>query len=406
MKAPKLRFKEFTGDWIKKQIDEITIKVGSGSTPKGGEKVYQSYGIPFIRSQNVNNNYLNLEDLTYISETINKQMQGSIVKADDILLNITGASIGRSCVVPAEFKIGNVNQHVCIIRLKSGFLSRFIQPYLSSSRGQKLVLSHQVGSGREGLNFHAIRSFKIYIPDLPEQTKIANFLMAIDEKISQLTQKYDLLVQYKKGVMQQIFSQKLRFKDDDGREFPEWEEMPLSRFLIPIARKVSKPENQYLAIGIRSHFKGTFQKHDFEPEKIVMEDLYEVKPSDLIVNITFAWEGAVAIAKDEDAGGLVSHRFPTFEFNEKYVKSNFFRFAYPTNHFKYLLGLCSPGGAGRNRVLNKKDFLKIELQIPCVAEQTKIANFLTAIDGKIAQAQTQLEAVKLYKKGLLQQMFV
>ncbi|MFM6249893.1 MAG: restriction endonuclease subunit S, partial [Dolichospermum sp.] len=151
-------------------------------------------------------------------------MQGSIVKSDDILLNITGASIGRSCVVPSNFKIGNVNQHVCIIRLNPNYISRFIQPYLSSERGQKSILSSSVGSGREGLNFQAIRLFKIAIPTHQEQTKIADFLITVDEKIAQLTQKCELLARYKKGVMQQLFSQKLRFKDDDGRDFPDWEE--------------------------------------------------------------------------------------------------------------------------------------------------------------------------------------
>ncbi|MFM6198862.1 MAG: restriction endonuclease subunit S, partial [Dolichospermum sp.] len=224
MSVPKLRFKEFKGDWEVKKLGEIALKVGSGSTPRGGESVYQSNGIPFIRSQNVKNESLILDDLVYISEDINSRMQGSIVKSDDILLNITGASIGRSCVVPSNFKIGNVNQHVCIIRLNPNYISRFIQPYLSSERGQKSILSSSVGSGREGLNFQAIRLFKIAIPTHQEQTKIADFLMTVDEKIAQLTQKCELLARYKKGVMQQLFSQELRFKDDDGRDFPDWEE--------------------------------------------------------------------------------------------------------------------------------------------------------------------------------------
>ena len=93
-------------------MGDISNKVGSGITPLGGAKAYKSDGIVFIRSQNVNNDMLWLDDVVFISDEINDKMASSKVFAEDILLNITGASIGRSCVVPKDFKIGNVNQHV------------------------------------------------------------------------------------------------------------------------------------------------------------------------------------------------------------------------------------------------------------------------------------------------------
>src|SRR5690606_21300431 len=176
-RVPKLRFKEFSDEWNLKKLGFLCSKIGSGSTPLGGQEVYQKSGIPFIRSQNVINNQLILDD-TCISESINSKMEGSIVKPLDILLNITGGSIGRSCVVPNNFKIGNVNQHVSIIRLKKDD-PKFIQSFLSSFKGQKLILRGQTGSGREGLNFQSIRAFKINIPSLPEQQKIASFLSAV-----------------------------------------------------------------------------------------------------------------------------------------------------------------------------------------------------------------------------------
>ncbi|MDO8262014.1 MAG: restriction endonuclease subunit S [Gallionella sp.] len=197
----------------------------------------------------------------------------------------------------------------------------------------------------------------------------------------------------------------LRFKDDKGQDFPAWGAVQFSKFLHPKLRPVPKPSGNYMALGIRSHFKGTFQKPDSKPEKIDMDVLYQVHPGDLIVNITFAWEGAVAIAKEEDVGGLVSHRFPTYIFDEQIAIGEFFQYVYPTRHFKYQLELNSPGGAGRNRVLNKKGFLKIECQLPSVEEQTKIANFLTAVDGKISQLTQKCELLKQYKKGVMQQIF-
>jgi len=319
MNAPRLRFNEFSGDWVANKLGEITLKVGSGSTPRGGDKVYQSHGIPFIRSQNVNNECLSLDNLIYIPENINAQMQGSVVQSDDILLNITGASIGRSCVVPSNFMIGNVNQHVCIIRLKADYYSRFFQPYLSSSRGQRSVLSFQVGSGREGLNFQAIRSFKIYVPVLEEQTKIANFLTAVDEKIAQLTQKCDLLAQYKKGVMQKIFSQELRFKDDDGKEFPEWDVIDLEQIAFKVNLK-----NRNLEISnvlTNSATQGIISQNDYFDRDIAnknnLDGYYVVERDDFVYNPRISNNAPVGpIKRNKLIRGVMSPLYTVFRFKK------------------------------------------------------------------------------------------
>ncbi|HAV4997350.1 MULTISPECIES: restriction endonuclease subunit S [Acinetobacter] len=206
--SQQIRFKaddgsEF-GEWEEIKLGDIASKVGSGSTPRGGAEAYTEDGIIFIRSQNVNNNQLLLDDVVYIPEQTHKKMSGSKVVANDILLNITGASIGRSCVVPMNFTEANVNQHVCIIRTPNDN-PRFIQSFLASKDGQNLIDSHQTGSGREGLNFQSIRSFTLNRPCLEEQTQIANFLSAIDKKIEKVTQQIEETKQWKKGLLQQMF---------------------------------------------------------------------------------------------------------------------------------------------------------------------------------------------------------
>ncbi|MQY77722.1 MAG: hypothetical protein GH151_00770 [Bacteroidetes bacterium] len=237
-KIPTLRFPWFEGEWSVIRLGNETRKIGSGVTPRGGSKVYKDKGVLFIRSQNVNHDKLNLDDVTFIPEEIHEQMRSSEVHPSDILLNITGASIGRSCVVPHDFKTGNVNQHVCIIRLINDQLPKFYQAFLSSSKGQKLVYQGQAGGGREGLNFQSIKFFKITIPSIPEQQKIASFLSAVDQKIQQLTRKKELLELYKKGVMQKIFSQEIRFRDKNGNDYPDWEEKRLGE-LAEIRRGAS-----------------------------------------------------------------------------------------------------------------------------------------------------------------------
>ena len=224
---PELRFPEFEVEWEKRNLGKISVKINSGKTPSGGESVYTEKGILFIRSQNVFDNKLSYLNSTFIPETINNTMKNSVVKPKDILLNITGASLGRSCVVPDDFSTGNVNQHVCIIRIDKNNEPFFIQPFFASKKGQDLFNSLQTGSGREGLNFQSIRTIALYLPTLPEQQKIATFLTAVDDKLTQHKQKKSLLELYKKGVMQKIFSQENRFKDEDGNDYPKWEKKKL-----------------------------------------------------------------------------------------------------------------------------------------------------------------------------------
>ena len=164
---PRLRFPEFrdAGEWEDGELGPKASKVGSGITPAGGDKNYKQGGRPFVRSQNVGWGILLLDDVAYIDDETHDSFNSTEIQVRDVLLNITGASIGRSAVADERIASGNVNQHVCIIRTKSNDLNPFyLNQYLISQRGQKQINSFQAGGNRQGLNFAQIRSFALPLP--------------------------------------------------------------------------------------------------------------------------------------------------------------------------------------------------------------------------------------------------
>jgi type I restriction enzyme, S subunit len=206
---PKYRFPEFEddGEWVEKKLGELTLKVGSGVTPVGGETVYKKNGRPFVRSQNVGWGIFLLENVAFIDEETHQDSISTEIEVDDVLLNITGASIGRSAVANKKISGGNVNQHVCIIRTKKKFLNPFfLCQFLISDFGQKQIDSFQAGGNRQGLNFAQIRSLSIPIPQsILEQQKIASCLSTLDALIAAQAKKIEQLKLHKKGLMQGLF---------------------------------------------------------------------------------------------------------------------------------------------------------------------------------------------------------
>ena len=206
LNVPHLRFPEFQGEWEKCKLGELAVKVGSGSTPKGGNAVYTTSGHCFVRSQNVGMGHLILNDIAYIDESTHQKQKSTELRTNDVLLNITGASIGRTALATEEINGGNVNQHVCIIRTNSNVEPSYICDYIQTSKIQKYIQSLQTGGSREGLNFEQIRSFPINIPTVEEQVKIAKLLSLINERIatqSKLIEKLESLI---KGISNRIFA--------------------------------------------------------------------------------------------------------------------------------------------------------------------------------------------------------
>ncbi len=178
--------------WRIVRMGWLAAKLGAGSTPLGGKSVYQDEGVPFLRSQNVHDDGLRLDDVALIPHAIHERMSGTHVQRNDILLNITGASIGRCALVPDNFKEGNVSQHVAIIRLFDPTLREFIHLSLRSPFFQKVIDDVQVGVSREGLSMQGLKKFPMLIPPLPEQHRIVakvDELMALCDRLEAAQQR-------------------------------------------------------------------------------------------------------------------------------------------------------------------------------------------------------------------------
>jgi type I restriction enzyme S subunit len=175
-KDPEKSLSEIPTIWKYVEIDQIETFIGSGITPRGGRKNYLPEGIPFIRSQNVYLEGLILEDIAYVSNELHEKMKRTHIQEGDVLLNITGASIGRSTYIPDSFGEGNVNQHVCIIRTGSDVDTKYLSWYLNSPDGQYQIMSKQSGQTRQGLNYSQLRSILIPLTDINEQRIISEIV--------------------------------------------------------------------------------------------------------------------------------------------------------------------------------------------------------------------------------------
>jgi type I restriction enzyme S subunit len=392
-------------DWEIKKLGEI-VDYKKGFAFQTSQ--YKNEGVRIIRVSDTNAEGIKRDGNVYIDSVEAKNHKEYQLLENDIVIQTVGSRpplydsmVGKTILVNKEFEGSLLNQNAVRLREKNGnnyFLFSLFRRKEYFDFIETLVRgnANQVSITLEDL-------FKYQIPypkSLPEQQKIATILSNWDAAIDNCKVIIDRLQERNKGLAQQLLTGKMRVQGFEKK----WKLTPLNECLNFTPREVPKPTGNYLALGLRSHGKGIFHKHDIDPEDVAMDVLYEVKENDLIINITFAWEQAVAIVSKQDEGGLVSHRFPTYTFNADKAIPEFFRHFILQKYFKFLMELISPGGAGRNRVMSKTDFLKLEVKLPDVTEQKAIANILNTATAELSQYQQKLQFLQQQKKGLMQQL--
>ncbi|PTA48663.1 hypothetical protein C9I43_16440 [Shewanella morhuae] len=425
--VPELRFPEFQSDgyWCFNELGSKTNKVGSGITPKGGDKNYKSAGVPFVRSQNIGWGDLILENIAFIEEEVHQSFLGTVIKENDVLLNITGASIGRTAIADQRVASGNVNQHVCIIRTKLKELNPvYLCQFILSPNGQQQIDSFQAGGNREGLNFAQIRSFSIPIPpNVEEQQKIADCLSSLDELLSAHNQKLDTLKAHKTGLMQQLFPAegetvpRLRFPA--FRDQSEWVEFKL----IDLVDKNVKwsfiggpfgsnlKSSDYVEKGIRiiqlqnigdAQFNDTYQifTSKEKADELLANNIY---PGDIIISKMGDPVGRACLIPETHHRYVMCSDGIRLVVNEE-LHNKYFIYSL-INDIKFRSSIeRSATGSTRKRI-GLDDLKKLTMLVPKLDEQQKIANLFFPVDALIAAQIQKIESLKTHKKGLMQQLF-
>ena len=413
MRLSLLRFKEFQSSWKERHLSEIVGRLESGVSVNSEDfpASKDEYGI--LKTSCIANGYF--------FEHENKKIVATEIKraklnpsADSILVSRmnTPQLVGEVGYVRKSYPHLFVPDRLWLIEVadKERDSTKWLSQQLTTKRLKNVFSNIASGTSGSMKNIAQPNFLKIEIstPDFEEQTKIADFLTAIDKKISFLTQKHDLLTQYKNGVMQKIFSQELRFKDDDGQDFPEWEEQPLGDVLESIigggtpSREIAEYYNGNIPwVTVKDLSDDNYKDSTIEyisksglknsASKIIPKNSFIISTR---MGLGRGFINQVDMALNQDMKGLIV--------KPDLIDTVFLMQWYKDNATK----LQNLGIGSTVKGIDLATLKSFILHAPALAEQTKIANFLTAIEEKITVTQTQLKAVKQYKQGLLQQMFV
>lgn len=394
--VPKLRFKEFSGEWKTKQLKEVTTYVDY----RGRAPIKTDKGHFLVTAKNIKKGFIDYEcSKEYVAkDDYANVMSKGLPEIGDVLFT-TEAPMGN--VAQVNDKNIALAQRVIKLRAKKIILNSYLLHYMLSPIYQSLILKKSIGTTVQGISGKELHKTNISFSSISEQEKIASFLTSVDTKIEQLIKKESLLQEYKKGVMHKIFNQEIRFKDDDGSEFCDWEMKYGNEVFKTITNKNHNSDLPILAI---SQEFGAIPRDMIDYQISVTDKsiaTYKVvEIGDFIISLR-SFQGGIEYSNYE---GICSPAYiilrPHIEVDDRFYKL----YMKTDNYIKELNKNIE--GIRDGKMISFKQFSEIKLPYSSIEEQNKIANFLSSIDTKIEQAQKQLEKTKEFKKALLQQMFM
>lgn len=402
-RIPEIRFAEFSDPWKQCKLKDIANKVTEKNTILDIQETFTNsaeFGIISQRdffdhdisnSENIGGYYVvENEDFVYNPRISMTAPVGPINRN----------KLGRKGVMSPLYTVFRTHD-IDTAYLEWFFKSSYWHSYMhyngdSGARSDRFSI-------KDALFFE----MPIPYPNMEEQQVIGCYMGELDGLISLQQDQYDKIVNAKKSMLEKLFVKdgfsmpRIRF----GNFKASWQRVQLGEVVTPYSDPVETPHDGYERLGIRSHGKGVFHEYVEAGKELDTAQMHRVASHNLIVNITFAWEHAVAITVDADEGKLVSHRFPQFSMNDG-IYDQFLKYMVLDARFQHHLFLSSPGGAGRNRVLRVPEMLEYEMMIPEIEEQKQIAGFLNALDDLIHLYRIRMEKLKNIKAACLQKMFI
>ena len=398
MNIPKLRFKDNNGNdypqWEKKKLEKlVSIYDGTHQTPH-----YTNNGIKFVSVENIKNLYAS--DKFISQEAFSKEFK-NIPALNDILMTRIG-DVGTATLVTKNEPLAYYVS-LALLKQKKEIFMPFLLQYINSNFFQKELWKRTLHIAfPKKINKNEIGKCFIKLPISKEQEKIAKFINTVDKKIENIENTISNLENQKKGLLQQIFSQKLRFKDENGNNYPNWEKKKLGD--ITTSYSGGTP-----SVNVKDYYNGAIpfiksgEIHNSFTETFITETGLNsssaklVKKGDLLFALYGATSGDTSISKINGAinQAILCVRSTTLNLHYLYELLNFYR--------NKLLSIYLQGGQGN---FSATIFKNLIFNFPCLEEQTKIADFLSAFDRKLDNQKAQLEHWQQIKKGLLQQMFV
>lgn len=406
-KSPTLRFPEFKDHWNLTQLNNLLSEskvrnknllydkkhVLSVSGDIGVVNQIEHLGRSYAGVSVHNYHVVEPGDIVYTKSPLKESPYG-IIKENK----------GKAGIVSTLYAVYKVNEINC--------WGTWLDYYFSLNDNLNRYLRPLVRKGAKNdmkINNNYVLIDSIYVPSKIEQQKIASFLTIVDQKITKLKEKKELLEQYKKGVMQQIFSQKLRFKDEFGNDFLEWEEKTLGEVSERIRTKNKENNLNVLTISAQ---QGLINQEEYFNRSVAAKDVtgyYLLQKGDFAYNKSYSNGyplGAIKLLKNYEKG-VVSTLYICFRFKEE-VLNDFAEHYFESGMHNKEIELIAQEGARNHGLLNVgvKDFFETRMQVPSLEEQQKITAFLNSLSIKITAVITQIELMETWKKGLLQQMFV
>lgn len=416
--VPKLRFSEFSKGWQQKKIGDV-FTIFSGFAFKSTDAT--TSGCRWLKIADVGCQIMTPSTPSFLPNHFSNEYHKFIIRKDDYVIALTRPILNgklKIAIAGKEYDGSLLNQRVGKIVTKNN--TKFVYSLLQMESTVSKINNCIAGTDPPNLSTQDIKDMIVFVPIIEEQIKIADFISSVDEKITLLNKQYDLLFQYKKGIMQEIFSQKMRFKDENGDVYSTWKIKPLKElYTLLNTNSLSRSELNYESGNIKNIHYGDIHTKFNGRFDITKELVPYISKTIKIAEECYCRKGDLVIADASEDYNDIGKCIEITNVNQQQVVAGLHTFlARPNTTMALGFGSYMMQSSEVRRQIKvfatgvsvlsitKKNLLELMIPLPSIEEQTKIANFLSALDDKIAVKKAELDKLKTWKQGLLQQMFI